>query len=336
MKRFESNGHRGESRFPRCDRSDAAAARRVPGAAFSTTSSPLAVLRLEEVIAAAVHANREFATRAHVLVDVAFGRGGTRVRGDAQQLEGVFDKLLHDATNRSAPQGVVEIRVYPSGDRDVAVSVRDHGTGSVPDLLDSVFGPAVEGSVVVPLRGAVRAGHPVARRLAELHGGTVMAHDVGPDQGSEFVVTLATAAAGRMSVVPAIEPDVATLRILVVDDHHDSADTLQIMLGIDGHTVEVAYEGAGVVAIAERFHPDAIILDLDLPDVSGYEVARRVRAIPDAAVLIALTGYGGERYRATAREAGFEHHLLKPIDLALLRKVLVPRVAPAVRELADA
>ena len=336
MKPFESNGQRGESRFPRCDRSDGAAASRVADATEATPSSQLAVLRLEEVIAAAVHANRAFAARVHVLVDVAFGRGGTRVRGDAPQLVGVFGRLLHNATHRSAPQGVVEIRVYPSGDRDVAVSVRDHGSGSAADLLGSVFGPAIEGSIVVPLPGAARAGHPVSRRLPELHGGTVAAHEVGPDQGAEFVVTLATAAAGRLSVVPAAEPDVATLRILVVDDHHDSADTLQMMLGVDGHAVEVAYEGGGVVAIVGRFHPDVIILDLDLPDVSGYEVARRVRAIPDAAVLIALTGYGGERYRARAREAGFEHHLLKPIDLALLRKVLVPRGAPATRELEHA
>jgi CheY-like chemotaxis protein len=276
-----------------------------------------------------VHANREFAVHVRVGVDVAFERGGTLVRGDAEQLAQVFGQLLHHATLRSAANQRIEIRVYPSGDTDVAVSVRDHGAGPATHLLETVFGRARDGETGCSHPDVARGGSPLVRSLAGLHGGTVSARDTGAGQGNEFVVTLATASATRLSVVAPPQPHVEARRILVVDDHRDSADTLQLLLELDGHAVAVAYEGAGALALAGQFRPDVVILDLDLPDISGYEVARRLRALPDAARLVALSGYGGERCLAMTHDAGFEHHLLKPIDLAALRHVLAPCKASA-------
>ena len=184
-------------------------------------------------------------------------------------------------------------------------------------------------------RGAARAiVVPIAMQGTAVRAAASAVHPSGDRDLAASACDAPTQA--RLSVVTTTRRHAARRRVLVVDDHHDSADTLEALLAFDGHAVAVAYEGAGVVALVERFRPDVIILDLELPDVSGYEVARRLRAIRDRPMLVALTGYGGEQYRTEAREAGFEHHLLKPVDVDALRVILGSGHIPVSEDLAVA
>jgi CheY-like chemotaxis protein len=174
--------------------------------------------------------------------------------------------------------------------------------------------------------GGLGIGLSLVRGLVELHGGTVTAHSAGPGQGSEFIVTLPGVMTtgdpgGSTAGSPRTEPAAPQgRRILLVDDNRDAADSLALLLGLDGHDVRVAYAGQPALELAHQFQPEVAIVDLGLPDVNGYDVARLLRR--DAAlahiVLIALTGWGQEEHRRRAFEAGFDHHLAKPVDLAQL------------------
>jgi CheY-like chemotaxis protein len=177
------------------------------------------------------------------------------------------------------------------------------------------------------VQGGLGIGLTLVRSLVQMHGGTVTAHSAGPGSGSEFVVTLpmleahdATRRAQRADTSAALP----SRRILVVDDNRDAADTLGSLLGALGATVAVANSGPAALAILPEFRPDTVLLDIGMPDMDGYEVARRIRATAGHAttLLIALTGWGQDQDYRLSRLAGFDHHLVKPPDLGELRSVL--------------
>jgi CheY-like chemotaxis protein len=160
-----------------------------------------------------------------------------------------------------------------------------------------------------------------------MHGGTVEAHSEGQGHGSEFVVRLPLAESRPEGPAPAPPPPAAAgrrRRVLAVDDNRDSARTLTRLLQVLGHEVSTAHDGPAALAEADRFHPEIVLLDIGLPGMDGFEVARRLRASPAFAdtVLIALTGYGSPEDRAASREAGFNAHLVKPVDLEALKELL--------------
>jgi DNA-binding response OmpR family regulator len=172
------------------------------------------------------------------------------------------------------------------------------------------------------------------RRLVELHGGTVRAKSQGLGKGSTFIVRLP-----RMREAPATTYASASQtsmlcgrKILVVDDNVDAAEMLATLLETEGHLPSIAYDGVGAMEMFESVRPDIVLLDLGLPDLDGLEVARHLRARSSDVMLVAVTGYGDESMRARSRESGFDHHLLKPVDLDALRSLLLTRRKHAAHE----
>jgi len=200
--------------------------------------------------------------------------------------------------------------------------VRDNGIGMPPELLSNVFDLFVQGErSLARTEGGLGIGLTVVRQLAALHGGSVVARSDGPGHGSEFIVLLpalpaAPAPTGPAVVARASAPAAPARRVIVVDDNRDSADMLAALLAAFGHHARAVYDGPAALAAADDDPPDAMLLDIGLPGMSGYDVAQRMRASPRLSdvTLIAFTGYGQDEDRRRARTAGFDHHLVKPVD----------------------
>ncbi|WP_437961819.1 GAF domain-containing protein [Sorangium sp. So ce119] len=254
---------------------------------------------------------------------------------DPTRLAQVFANLLNNAAKYTPRGGVIRLTAQREG-AGVVVRVVDNGVGIPADMLPKVFDMFTQ--VVRSIdraQGGLGIGLTLVRRLVELHGGTVHAESDGPGCGSTFAVRLPLAAAEepasrRSSPGPAGRDAAAALRILVVDDNVDGAESLALLLRMSGHRTRAVHTGPEALAAARELGADVVFLDIGLPGMSGYEVARRLRAEPGFAglVLVALTGWGTEDDRRQAREAGFDHHLTKPVDAAELRR-LVASVAQA-------
>ena len=217
---------------------------------------------------------------------------------------------------------------------DVVVRVRDTGIGISAAHLPRLFEMFSQvDSALERSQGGLGIGLSLARGLIELHGGSIAAHSDGPGQGSEFTVRLPVLAARTdadpdghrprgTEPPPSALPPMLGRRILVVDDNHDSARSLATLLRLSGSDVELAHDGLAAVEAAERYQPDAVLMDLGMPKLDGYAACRRIRQQPwgqsGRMLLIAQTGWGGETDRQRAREAGFDGHLVKPVDVAVL------------------
>jgi CheY-like chemotaxis protein len=209
------------------------------------------------------------------------------------------------------------------------VRVRDNGMGMSEALLQTAFEPFVQGHRGLGREGGgLGMGLTLVRTIVDLHGGAVGVESEGPQQGTTFTVTLPLAlgtfdAGAPEPVVAQFLPD-AGRKILVVDDNEDAAVGLATLLRLDGFEVLVAHDGAEALAIAQHEHPALVLLDLGLPGMDGYEVARRLRAIEglQAARLIAVTGYGQAADKRRTAEAGFEAHLVKPVDIDALERMI--------------
>jgi len=244
---------------------------------------------------------------------------------DPVRLAQVFSNLFNNAAKYAECPGDIRVSAWREVGQ-VAVSVRDDGIGIDPGMLAHVFEmfAQVDGTHRRS-QGGLGIGLTLVRSLVQLHGGSVSAHSEGVGRGSEFVVRLPLAAGAEAAVAaPAPPPNEATpMRVLVVDDNRDAADSLGVLLGFLGYVVEVAHDGLGALRAVERFLPSLVLLDLGMPEMDGYEVARRLRAQPDghALVLVALTGWGQEEDRLRSRQAGFDHHLVKPTDIDALQRL---------------
>jgi CheY-like chemotaxis protein len=211
----------------------------------------------------------------------------------------------------------------------VVISVKDTGIGIPPEKLASIFEAFTQlDRSLERIHGGLGIGLMLVKRLVELHGGTVEALSEGLGKGSELVVHLPVfERQGEAQAPPAPsegEQTKAAYRILVVDDNQESADSLATLLQIHGHATFVAYDGLEALAAAEQLRPEVVLLDIGLPKLNGYEVCRRIRERPlgKRMVLIALTGWSQEEDRRKSREAGFDAHLVKPVDLSALLKLL--------------
>ncbi|MFP5285594.1 MAG: response regulator, partial [Thermoanaerobaculia bacterium] len=203
------------------------------------------------------------------------------------------------------------------------------GIGIDPEMLPRVFEmftqvePSLERS-----QGGLGIGLTLVQRLVQMHGGTVTAHSEGRGKGTELVVRLPVSADGaerpaRDAGGGAAAQAPSKGLVLVVDDNRDAAESLAVLLQMWGYDVRVAYDGPEAVEAAAAFHPDVVLLDIGLPKMNGYEAARQIReARQDGVVLIALTGWGQDQDRRRSQEAGFDHHLIKPVELEALQKVL--------------
>ncbi len=257
-----------------------------------------------------------------------------RLEGDAARLRQVFSNLLVNAVRYTPPGGRIRLEAALEG-REAVVKVSDSGRGLPPEMLERIF----ELLEQVPGHGEARPGLGIGltlvRSLVKLHGGSVCARSEGLDRGSEFVVRLPLAPAAREPEAPAErgtgDEPLPRLRVLVVDDNEDAAASLALLLRTYGQDVCTAHDGAGALAEIAGFGPQVVFLDIGLPDMSGYDVARRVRAGETGCtpVLVALTGWGQEHDVRRALEAGCDHHVIKPAPASRLRSILAVVAAPA-------
>jgi signal transduction histidine kinase/ActR/RegA family two-component response regulator len=246
--------------------------------------------------------------------------------GDAVRLSQILANLLNNAAKYTQRGGQITVRTaLRNGNVDIAV--RDNGMGIGADLMPrlfEMFTRGVEAGVVV--QGGLGIGLALARRLAEMHGGSIEAQSDGPGRGSEFIVRLPVAAGARAPQKAAARSRgfFGPRRILVVDDNRDAAETLSMLLQFLGVEVRLEHDGPSALAVLESFDPSVVLLDIGMPDMDGYEVARRIRARSDGQriCLVALTGWGQQEDRERARAAGFDHHLVKPADIAALKAIL--------------
>jgi PAS domain S-box-containing protein len=247
---------------------------------------------------------------------------------DAARLEQVVVNLLANAAKYTDEGGHIWLIVQREDDECV-VRVRDTGVGIAPDLLPWIFDLFTQATRSLDRsQGGLGIGLALVHRLTDLHGGTVEAHSV-VGEGSEFIVRLPLAAAAATPSLPALGHDLdrtapRPLRVLAVDDNLDTVDSFAMLLTALGHEVRTAHDGISALAAAKDYLPDVALLDIGLPGLSGFEVAKRIRQEPALAhvVLVAVTGYGQDADRETARQAGFNHHLVKPARLDQLEGIL--------------
>jgi CheY-like chemotaxis protein len=206
---------------------------------------------------------------------------------------------------------------------EVTIHVRDDGAGIDPELLPRVFELFVQASRTLDrAHGGLGIGLTLVERLVKLHGGRVEAHSEGLGKGAEFIVSLPVSRKKPPGgVQPPIVTDEISRRILIVDDNTDSARSLSLIQNRRGHKTRVAFTGPDAVSVAAEFLPEVILLDIGLPGMDGFEVARKIREIPglENCFLVAMTGYGSGADRDQARLSGFDEYLIKPADLKTLR-----------------
>jgi PAS domain S-box-containing protein len=254
------------------------------------------------------------------------------IEGDAVRVAQILSNLLNNAAKYTDPGGEIRLQVAGRGGA-VAISVRDNGIGIAPETLPRLFemfsraaGPDRAG------RGGLGIGLALSRRLAEMHGGTLEGRSEGPQRGAEFTLTLPLAAPGsqRLPAMPGAAPGgVPPRRVLVVDDNRDAAESLSLVLKFLGADVRVARDGPEALQAYEAYKPSVVFLDIGMPGMDGYEVARRIRqGNGGRPAIVALTGWGQEQDRRRAREAGFDHHLVKPAELGALQSILASLEGP--------
>ena len=282
-------------------------------------------IHLADVIERAVETTRSLIEYKGHTLSVSLPPEDIRVDGDSTRLEQVITNLLTNAAKYTERGGRIELATERDG-TEAVLRVRDSGVGIAPELLPRIFDLFVQAE-----RGLERAagglgiGLTVVRSLVELHGGRVEAYSDGSGKGAEFVVRLpALPAAARATPLPrraAEDAARARARVLVVEDNLDAAESLLMLLQLLGHHVRAVHDGISALDVARANVPDVMLVDIGLPGMDGYEVARRIREQPglERIALVALTGYGREEDRERALEAGFDYHLVKPVDPNALR-----------------
>jgi signal transduction histidine kinase len=291
------------------------------------------ILDLAEVVEHAVQTSRPLIeSRRHHLV-VSLPGETVRLEGDSTRLEQVLANLLNNAAKYTDPGGRISISATLE-DQQAVIRVRDTGKGIPPAMIKRIFEPFVQidFSLHRPEQGGLGIGLMLVRRLVEMHGGTASAFSEGPDQGSEFVVRLAAlegkghpAPVPKESQTPNGRSEIKAIprHVLIVEDNADSRETLRTLLSLWGHRVEVAETGPRGVEKALTSSPEVALVDIGLPDLDGYQVAEQVRAQGrDNIFMIALTGYGQQEDRRRALNAGFNAHLVKPVDPKELARLL--------------
>lgn len=253
---------------------------------------------------------------------------------DPDRLVQVIANLLLNAFKYTQPGGRVDLTAE-TRDRELTISVRDTGVGIDPEVLPNIFDMYAQGGGIA--RSGAKGlglGLTLARQLVELHGGSITVHSEGLQKGAEFVVCLPLHQEPAVWREPAqqqsgLDRDSGreSLRILVVDDNRDAAYTMAALLETLGHKVESCLEGTAALEIARNYQPEIVVVDIGLPDIDGYEVARKLRESLPNAMLVALTGWASDEHAARARQAGFHRYLVKPVKLPDLINLLAHRRA---------
>jgi signal transduction histidine kinase/CheY-like chemotaxis protein len=262
-------------------------------------------------------------------LDLRQPAGSVLLSGDRARLVQSLANVLGNAVKFSPKGATIHLRAEVQ-DKDIVFTVRDHGAGLEPEACSRIFDLFVQGQAGRSHSlGGLGIGLSLAQRFTSMHGGTVQVRSEGRGKGCEFVLRMPIVVAERRSrdraaAKSASEPAAEQVRIMVVDDNADGADMLQVMLEMDGYVVAKSNTGQGAIALSQSVHPHAILMDIGLPDMQGYEAARRIRELPggEDIVFIAMTGWGHDEARRHAAGAGMQHYLVKPVDLTVLRQYL--------------
>ena len=283
-------------------------------------------LEMRGIVERAIESARPLIDRRKHELSVSLPAEPIWLQGDPTRLEQVVVNLLNNAAKYTDEGGHIRLTAQQEGG-EVVLRVRDTGVGIAPELLPRIFDLFTQADRTLDRsQGGLGIGLSLVQKLVELHGGTVEAHSAGLGQGSEFIVRLPALSPARESIAPieTAKQPAQTSRVLVVDDNVDAADMLVMMLQMFGHEVRAAYSGQTALETAVEYQPDFVLLDIGLPDMNGYEVARRLRQQPQTkdVRLIAMTGYGQDSDRQRSQEAGFDHHLVKPVEPQKLQDLL--------------
>lgn len=284
------------------------------------------VLRLRDVITAAVETARPaIEGRQHRFRSEVSDQ--LRICGDPLRLSQIFSNLLTNAAKYTPPGGSIRLSAQEQ-QGTLIVEVEDTGIGLREEDLPRLFQMFSQGSASPEHISGLGIGLALTKGLVELHGGTIEGRSAGPGRGSVFVVRLPVGNVEQADSAPRPEKRESHLiisrRVLIADDNRDSADSLAMLLRLDGHQVVVGHDGETAVRLFEAHAPEIVLLDIGMPQLDGYEVARRIRASSTGrdVLLVALTGWGQEKDRIDSREAGFDHHLVKPVDPALVLRLI--------------
>ena len=284
------------------------------------------VIELAKVLQDAVETSRPLIDQDAHRLTVSLPALPLLVEADLVRLAEVFSNLLNNAAKYTERGGDIELSVDVE-DGTALVRVKDSGIGIPAEMLPSVFNLFTQvDRHLHRSQGGLGIGLTLVKRLVEMHAGTVEARSEGAGRGSEFIVRLPLVAASQAAQQRRVKEKTSPAskyRVLVVDDNHDGAETLGMMLGIMGNEIQLAHDGLAAVEAAEKFRPDVVLLDIGMPVLDGYEACRRIRAQDwgRSMVLIALTGWGQDGDRRRTQEAGFDHHLVKPVEAATLLSV---------------
>ncbi|HMM75374.1 MAG TPA: PAS domain S-box protein [Gammaproteobacteria bacterium] len=288
------------------------------------------IVTLQDVAAAAAESVQPAMQRAGHRFSADYAEAPLFIDGDPVRLEQILVNVLTNAAKYTPPGGTIRLRVACEGDC-ARVEIADNGVGIPAAMLAEVFDMFTQvARDLEHSQGGLGIGLALVRRLMELHGGSIEVHSEGQGRGTTVTLRLPLAQGAAMPAIgrttETLDAPVSTqaLRMLLVDDNADSAESLGMLLAMDGHVTCVCHDGASALAQAALFRPDVVLLDIGLPDIDGFEVARRARALPSlrGAFLVAITGWGTEADVTRAREAGFDAHLTKPIEYRELMRVL--------------
>jgi len=282
-----------------------------------------------QVVAAAIETSRPFVDALEHTLTVLLPPEPLLVKGDFARVAQILANLINNAAKYTNEGGRIAVTAAREG-ANVVFRVRDTGIGIPADLLSSIFEPFTQiDRTLARSRGGLGIGLTLVRRLVEMQGGRVFASSEGPDQGSEFTVSLPAASPAQRAKGDSGESGrtaVATLDlcVLVVDDNHDVAESTAVLLRLAGCEVHLAHDGEEALRLVPRVRPDAVLLDIGLPRMNGYEVAERIRSDPENRdiLIVAVSGYGQQEHRLRSKQAGFDQHVVKPIDPTALSGLL--------------
>jgi signal transduction histidine kinase/ActR/RegA family two-component response regulator len=283
-------------------------------------------VELAAIVARAVETARPLVEGSRHQLEVSLPDEPLWLEADLVRLAQAVGNLLCNAAKYTEPGGTISLTAMCDAG-EVALRVRDNGIGIAPEVMPRLFQMFMQ---VAPgatrSQGGLGIGLTLVKSLIEMHGGTVEARSEGLGKGSEFLIRLPTVEGPLLPEEPLTTADVGAAlgrKILVVDDNADAAESLAVLLRLRGHEVQVALGGTEALEMADANMPELVFLDIGMPDIDGYEVARRLRSrFNSGMTLVALTGWGTEQDRRRSRDAGFDHHLTKPVELAAVEAVM--------------
>jgi signal transduction histidine kinase/ActR/RegA family two-component response regulator len=281
-------------------------------------------LLLSDVIERAIETVAPLLREKQHQITTQSGLEPVHVIGDLARLVQSFANVMSNAAKYTPPGGLIRIQVVPRGD-SVGVEISDNGAGIAPEFMPRLFELFSQSNRTLDrAQGGLGIGLSVVKKIVEMHGGEVSGRSEGVGRGSTFEITLPRGTPATAESPAARISKASPRRIFIVDDNVDAAASLAALLELDGHRTQAAFTSADALTMVESFAPHIVLLDIGLPNMDGYEVARRLRksARGDRMTLIALTGYGQQEDRDRAVDAGFDAHLVKPVDFAALEKLL--------------